>query len=41
MADPVIDFEAMRDPGLLKCRGEPVAVVKQRIEAADDQMGRR
>src|ERR1700758_2481674 len=40
VVDAVVDFEAVRHPGVLQRPAEPVAVVEQRVEAADDQVGR-
>src|SRR5437763_1637083 len=38
--DALIDRQVARHAGRLQLTGEIVAVVEQRIEAADDQMGR-
>ena len=41
VVDAVIDGERARDAGRFQRRGQALAVVLQRIEAADDQMRRR
>ena len=39
--EALVDLQLAGHPGRLEPRGEPMAVVEQRVEAADDQMRRR